>query len=54
MEAETIHGVITTAIYGAKCVRAQSEVAKDKIANHIRPEDPELADTLKISRHSEN
>ena len=49
VDAEVIHGVLTTAIYGVKCVSAQSEVAKEKLANHIRPEDPELADTLKNS-----
>ena len=51
MEDETIHGVITTAIYGVKCVSAQSEVAKEKLANHIRPEDTKLEDTLKNSVH---
>ena len=43
---DAIHGIIATAIYGVKCVSAQSEVAKKKLANHVRNGDLELADTL--------
>ena len=50
-DGEALEGVITTLIYGVKCVSAQSEFALSELANLIKEEFPELALFLILSRY---
>ena len=45
-----VDAIISTLIWGVKCVSAQSEAAVDKIALSIRESNPRLAELLKDSR----
>ena len=49
-EGEVVEAVITTLIYGVKCVSAQSEFAVSELAGHIKEFFPELAQFLVSSR----
>ena len=44
-DADPVEAVICTLIWGVKCVSAQSEAAVVKLADHIAPENPRLADS---------
>ena len=50
-DGEVLEAVITTLIYGVKCVSAQSEYALEELASHVQETFPELAMFLVHSRY---
>ena len=50
-EGEVLEAVMTTLIYGVKCVSAQSEFALSELAELVKEEFPELALFLVVSRY---
>ena len=50
-KGEVLEAVMTTLIYGVKCVSAQSEFALEELAKQIEEEFPELASFLVNSRY---
>ena len=50
-DGEVLEAVLTTLIYGVKCVSAQSEFALSELAELIKEEFPELALFLVVSRY---